>query len=186
MAERYPHEFSGGQRQRIGIARALALDPEFIVADEPTSALDVSIRVQILNLLADIQQRTGISYLLISHDLAAVRHYSDEIAVLFSGRIVEQARTEMLFSAPMHPYTRILLESVPIPDPTRSPSDVASSPDSLPAERGCAFAHRCPLVEEICHRVTPKLEPIAGSTEHRVACHVVPTEPIDGDVETAP
>ncbi|MSR57168.1 MAG: ATP-binding cassette domain-containing protein [Planctomycetaceae bacterium] len=182
---RYPHEFSGGQRQRIGVARALALKPAFIVCDEPTSALDVSIRAQIINLLQDLQQAMGLSYLMISHDLGVVRHISDEVAVMYLGKIVEQASTEALYGDPRHPYTQVLLSAIPVPDPklraSRAPrvraldrDDNVPSPINVPA--GCAFHPRCPLyaakgrpVE--CRTLMPELLPRKSDRSHAVRCH---------------
>ena len=174
MADRYPHEFSGGQRQRIGIARAMSLDPDLVVADEPTSALDVSVRVQVLNLLADLQQRTGVAYLLISHDLPMVYHYSDRVQVMFAGRIVEAASTEALFASPRHPYTRMLLDSVPKPDPSERAEETDGNPtsDDAPAEVGCGFAPRCRLAVEQCRHVAPALTPLSTNPLHHVACHL--------------
>jgi len=170
-AERYPHEFSGGQRQRICIARALAVEPEFLIADEPVSSLDVSIRAQILNLLVDLQKEMGLTYLYISHDLSSVRQISHRVAVMYLGEIVELADTDELFKQPLHPYTDALIQAVPIPDPkTRRlkiilPGEVPS-PINPPA--GCRFRPRCPFAEE-CPQEAPKLVDAGGG--HLVSCH---------------
>jgi peptide/nickel transport system ATP-binding protein len=178
--QRYPHEFSGGQRQRIGIARALALNPAFIVCDEPTSALDVSIRAQVINLLGDLQEKHGIAYLMISHDLGAVRYVSHEVAVMYLGRIVEQAPTETLFNDPRHPYTRVLLAAIPVPDPTKRRPKIVATDDEIPSPinipSGCPFHPRCPLYElkgkpEVCRRDVPALRPIADDATHIASCH---------------
>ena len=170
---RFPHEFSGGQRQRIGIARALSVNPEFIVLDEPTSALDVSVQAQILNQLNQLQKDFGLTYLFISHDLSTIRYMCDRVSVMYLGKIVEHASKSELFAHPMHPYTEALLSVIPVPDPDLRrdriilPGDVPS-PANPPS--GCRFHTRCPLVIEICHMVDPPLTD--RGNEHFVACHV--------------
>jgi oligopeptide transport system ATP-binding protein len=176
FADRYPHEMSGGQRQRVGIARALALDPEFIVCDEAVSALDVSIQAQIVNLLEDLRERFRLTYLFIAHDLSLVRHLCQRVAVMYLGRIVELADCDELFDNALHPYTRALLDAVPVPDPGveagrkfRPVKGEVPSPIHPPA--GCAFHPRCPIAVETCSRIRPELREVRPG--HWVACSEV-------------
>ena len=173
---RYPHEFSGGQRQRIGIARALILEPEFVVCDEPISALDVSVQAQVINLMGELKEKLGLTLIFIAHDLSMVRYVSDQMAVMYLGSIVEVGKADDVYFNPKHPYTEILVGSNPEPDPNvergRTSTTIRGeipSPVNVPA--GCRFANRCPKVEENCKRVTPQLIPLKDS-KHKVACHL--------------
>ncbi|EJL23364.1 ABC transporter ATP-binding protein [Brevibacillus sp. BC25] len=172
-ANRFPHEFSGGQRQRIGIARALAVEPEFIIADEPISALDVSIQAQVVNLLEDLQQDRGLTYLFIAHDLSMVKHISTRIGVMYLGKMVEMANSFELYAKPLHPYTQALLSSIPIPDPTIKRERIilqGDLPSPANAPSGCVFRTRCPKAMEQCAAQIPEWQEAAPN--HWVACHL--------------
>jgi oligopeptide/dipeptide ABC transporter ATP-binding protein len=176
VQDRYPHEFSGGQRQRIGIARALTLNPRFIVADEPVSALDVSVQSQVLNLIASLQRDHGIAFLFISHDLAVIQHVSDEIGVMYLGRLVELASARDLYETPKHPYTRALLSAIPVPDPKSRRKRIVLAgevPSPMNPPGGCPFHPRCPEAKAVCSAQPPQTVEVGTSGQrHQVACHL--------------
>lgn len=177
MGARYPHEVSGGQGQRAGIARAMITEPELIVCDEPTAALDVSIKAQIINLLKDVQRRTGIALVFISHDLAVVRQIAERVMILYLGRVAEEGPRGAIFDTPMHPYTRNLLAAVPSPDPRiarrreRSDALAGELPSAIRPPSGCPYRTRCSRAEDLCRTSTPSLEPKTGNAQHAAACH---------------
>lgn len=172
---KYPHEFSGGQRQRIGIARAVSMSPELIICDEPVSALDVSVQSKILNLLLELQEDLGLTYVFISHDLSVVRHISDRIIVMYLGKIMEMAPAQALYHTPHHPYTKALLSAVPVIEPGSKKSPIILEGEVPSAEhppKGCRFSTRCPHAENICHEKVPQLNPDQRDSDHMTACHL--------------
>lgn len=181
FANKYPHEMDGGRRQRVGIARALAMNPRFIVCDEPVSALDVSIQAQILNLMMDLQDQMGLTYLFITHNLAVVKHISSEIAVMYLGQMVEKSETDELFDHPLHPYTQALLQAIPIPEIGHNNriKNVLKGEVTSPIEPkpGCRFAPRCPHASEKCHAIEPEFKEVCPN--HFVACHLYDSSNVD-------
>jgi oligopeptide/dipeptide ABC transporter ATP-binding protein len=182
-ASRYPHAFSGGQRQRIGIARALALRPELVIADEPVSALDVSIQAQVVNLLQELQEKLNLSYLFIAHDLSVVRHISHRVGIMYAGKMVELADRESIYERPGHPYTRALLSAIPVPDPPQQRQRQrivlrGELPDPTRPPTGCRFHTRCPEADQLCRELQPA--DIDLSPTHRSACHRLEPVPIEG------
>ena len=172
IARRYPHELSGGQARRVGVARALALRPRLLIADEPTAGLDVSVQAEVLNLMADLRRDMGLAYLIITHNLALVRHVADRIAVLYLGRVVEEGPTAAVFARPAHPYTASLIAAEPKPDPRQRRTDLAIKgevPSVLRRPSGCEFHTRCPLVRDICRHIAPALTDLGP--ERRARCH---------------